>query len=98
MYNYALLNILLAFGTGIVALVASVTRKDSDLEPFERKKVVIAKSISLAIGVVACLICLFSEQPETVMLADRWTIILTILLGGETIAVYFVNKKCHPRR
>lgn len=97
MDNWALLNILLAFATGIIALVASVTRKDSDLEPFERRKVVIAKSVSIAVGIVACLVCLFSEQPEPAQFADRWSVVLIILLGGEIVTVYFVNKKCHPR-
>ena len=99
MSNWALFNILLAFATGIIALISIGKHKDIDLQPYEKKKVYIAKSIAAEIGVVSCLVCLFSEQPagEKLLLADRWTIILLFLLLGELMTYYFVNKKCHPK-
>ncbi len=99
MDKYALLNILLAFTTGILAIVSATQHKDVDLKPYEKKKVYLAKSIAIYIGITACLICLFSEEQagEHMMLANKWTIVLTLALIGELLTGYFVNKKCHPR-
>lgn len=99
MIKWALLNILLAFSTGIIAILSASRHKDIDLKPFEKRKVYLAKSIAIYIGIVACLICLFSEQPagEHMMLADKWSIILAMCLIGELWTDYFVGKKCHPK-
>jgi len=98
MYNYALFNILLAFATAIISLISAAKRKDKDLQPFEIRKVYIAKTVALSIGALACLVCLFSEQSDpTVVWADKWSIVLVILLIGELVADYFVNKKTHPK-
>ena len=99
MNNWALLNILLAFTTSVIAILAASRHKDVHLKPYEKRKVYIAKSIALYIGIVACLVCLFSEQPrgEHMLVADRWTIILLFFLIGEIFTDYFVNKKCHPK-
>ncbi len=99
MIKWALLNILLAFATGIIAILSASRHKDIDLKPFEKRKVYLAKSIAIYIGIVACLICLFSEQPagEHMMLADKWSIILAMCLIGELLTDYFVGKKCHPK-
>ena len=98
MSNWAILNILLAFTTGIIALLSVSKHKDIDLKPYEKRKVYLVKSIAIYIGIVACLVCLFSEQPtgEHMLLADRWTIVLIFFLIGELMADYFVSKKCHP--
>lgn len=96
--NYAVFNILIAFATSILSLVSISRRKDTDLQPFEIRKVYIAKSIALEIGIVACLVCLFSKRAvESFVWADKWTIILVILLLGELTANYFVGKKSHPK-
>ena len=99
MIKWALLNILLAFSTGVIAILSASRHKDIDLKPFEKRKVYLAKSIAIYIGIVACLICLFSEQPagEHMMLADKWSIILAMCLIGELLTDYFVGKKCHPK-
>ena len=99
MNNWALLNILLAFTTSVIAILAASKHKDVHLKPYEKRKVYIAKSIALYIGIVACLVCLFSEQPrgELMLVADRWTIILLFFLIGEILTDYFVSKKCHPK-
>ena len=99
MIKWALLNILLAFATGLIALLSASRHKDIDLKPFEKRKVYLAKSIAIYIGLVACLICLFSEQPmgEHILVADKWTIVLTMCLIGELLTDYFVGKKCHPK-
>ena len=99
MVKWALLNILLAFATGIIALLSVSRHKDINLKPFEKRKVYLAKSISVYIGIVACLVCLFSEQPvgAHMLLVDRWTLILFFLLIGELLTDYFVSKKCHPK-
>ena len=99
MNNWALLNILLAFTTSVIAILAASRHKDVHLKPYEKRKVYIAKSIALYIGIVACLICLFSERPrgEQMLVADRWTIILLFFLIGEILTDYFVSKKCHPK-
>ena len=70
-----------------------------DLKPYEKRKVYLAKSIAIYIGITACLICLFSEEPagEHMMLANKWTIVLTLALIGEILTDYFVTKKCHPK-
>lgn len=100
MIKWALLNILLAFATGIIALLSVSRHKDIDLKPFEKRKVYIAKSIAIYIGIVACLVCLFSEQPTSmgILIADKWSIILFFFLIGEMLTDYFVAKKCHPKQ
>ena len=98
MNKWALLNILLAFATGLIAVISASRHKDIHLKPFEKRKVYLAKSIAIYIGITACLICLFSEQPagEHMLVADKWTIVLTLCLIGELLTDYFVGKKCHP--
>ena len=99
MVRWAILNILLAFATGIIAMLSASKHKDVDLKPYEKRKVYLAKSIAIYIGLTACLICLFSEQEvgEQLLVADRWTIILSLCLIGELLTDYFVSKKCHPK-
>ena len=99
MVRWALLNILLAFTTGIIAMLSASKHKDVNLKPYEKRKVYLAKSIAIYIGLIACLICLFSEQEvgEQLLVADRWTIILSLCLIGELLTDYFVSKKCHPK-
>ena len=99
MSSWALLNILLAFATSIIAILSASKHKDMQLTSYEKRKVYLAKSIALYIGIVACLVCLFSEQPrgEEMLVADRWTIILLFFLIGEILTDYFVSKKCHPK-
>ena len=99
MVKWALLNILLAFTTGILAITSTSKHKDLDLTPYEKRKVYLAKSICIYIGLVSCLICLFSEQPvgEHLLIADKWSIVLVLCLIGELLTNYFVNKKCHPK-
>ena len=99
MIKWALLNILLAFATGLIAIISASRHKDINLKPFEKRKVYLAKSIAIYVGLVACLICLFSEQPmgEHILVADKWTIVLTMCLIGELLTDYFVGKKCHPK-
>ena len=99
MIKWALLNILLAFATGIIALLSVSRHKDIDLKPYEKRKVYLAKSIAIYIGIVSCLVCLFSEQPigANMLVVDKWSIILLFLLIGELLTDYFVGKKCHPK-
>ena len=99
MIKWALLNILLAFATGLIAILSASRHKDIHLKPFEKRKVYLAKSIAVYIGLVACLICLFSEKPlgEEILVADKWTIVLTMCLIGELLTDYFVGKKCNPK-
>jgi cell division protein FtsW (lipid II flippase) len=99
MVKWALLNILLAFATGIIAILSASRHKDVNLTPYEKRKVYLAKSIAIYIGIVSCLVCLFSEQPvgALMLVADKWSIILLFLLIGELLTDYFVGKKCHPK-
>ena len=98
MIRWALLNIMLTFATGLVAMLSVSRHKDEDLSPFERKKVYLAKSIAIYIAIVACLVCLFSEQPTGVnLLADKWTIVLIFFLVGELLTDYLVGKRCRPK-
>lgn len=99
MIKWALLNILLAFTTGILAIISASKHKDVDLTPYEKKKVYLAKSISIYIGLISCLICLFGERPigEDILIVDKWSIILSLCLIGELLTNYFVDKKCHPK-
>ena len=99
MIKWALLNILLAFATGIIALLSVSRHKDIDLKPYEKRKVYLAKSIAIYIGIVACLVCLFSERQTGMhmLVADKWSIILFFFLVGEMLTDYFVAKKCHPK-
>lgn len=99
MVKWALLNILLAFATGIIAILSASRHKDVNLTPYEKRKVYLAKSIAVYIGIVSCLVCLFSEQPvgAHMLVADKWSIILLFLLIGELLTDYFVGKKCHPK-
>ena len=100
MIKWALLNILLAFSTGVIALLSITRHKDIDLKPFEKRKVYLAKSIAVYIGIVACMICLFSEQSTNIgmLVADKWSIVLLFFLIGELLTDYFVAKKCHPKQ
>ena len=43
MIKWALLNILLAFATGVIALLSVSRHKDIDLKPFEKKKSIFSK-------------------------------------------------------
>ena len=99
MIKWALLNILLAFATGLIALLSVSRHKDIDLKPYEKRKVYLAKSIAVYIGIVACLVCLFSERATGmhILVADKWSIILFFFLIGELMTNYFVAKKCHPK-
>ena len=99
MIKWALLNILLAFATGIIALLSISRHKDVNLTPYEKRKVYLAKSIAIYIGIVACLVCLFSEQSTNMgmLVADKWSIVLFFFLIGEMLTDYFVAKKCHPK-
>ena len=99
MIKWALLNILLAFATGIIALLSVSRHKDINLKPYEKRKVYIAKSIAIYIGIVACLVCLFSERQTGahMLVADKWSIVLFFFLIGEMLTDYFVVKKCHPK-
>lgn len=99
MIKWALLNILLAFATGIIALLSVSRHKDMNLTHYEKKKVYLAKSIAVYIGIVACLVCLFSERAvgAHMLVADKWTIVLFFFLIGELMTDYFVGKKCHPK-
>ena len=69
------------------------------MKPYEKRKVYIAKSIAIYIGIVACLVCLFSERQTGMhmLVADKWSIVLFFFLIGETLTDYFVAKKCHPK-
>lgn len=99
MVKWALLNILLAFATGIIAILSASRHKDVNLTPYEKRKVYLAKSIAIYIGIISCLVCLFSERTVSVhmLMADKWSIILFFLLIGELLTDYFVGKKCHPK-
>lgn len=95
--SYAVANVILALFTSIAALVFLFQKKDENLKASQRRKVRIAKGIALTIAIVSCLICIFSEDAMAPELewADRWTVVLIIMFGGELMADYFVNKKCH---
>ena len=99
MVKWALLNILLTFATGLVAMLSASRHKDMYLSAYEKRKVYLAKSIAIYIAIVACLVCLFSEQPIGIhlLLADKWTIVLAFFLLGELLTDYLVGKKCHPK-
>lgn len=96
MHSWALANFILAFLTGIAALIFLFQKKDENLVAKQRRKVRIAKSIAIEIAIIACLIYLFSSDMHGPMvLADKWTIVMTLMFGGEIMADYFVNKKSH---
>lgn len=95
--SYAVANVILALFTSIAAFVFLFQKKDENLKAKQRRKVRIAKGIALTIAIVSCLICIFSEDAMAPELewVDRWTVVLIIMFGGELMADYFVNKKCH---
>ena len=99
MIKWALLNILIAFTTGIFAILSASKHIDVNLPPEERKKAYLIKSISVYVGIITFLICFFSKGNigSEILVADEWTIVLALCLGGELLADYFVSKKCHPR-
>lgn len=96
MMNWALINLLLTFATGIAAIVFLFHKKDEQLKPAQRKKVRIIKGIALAIAIVTCIIFLFSEDMDLPMvIVDKWTLVMSMMFGGELFADYYVNKKSH---
>ena len=96
MTEWALINLILTFATGIAALIFLFYKKDENLKPTQRKKVRIIKGIALMIAIVTCLIFLFSENMELPMtLIDKWTLVMVLMFGGELFADYYVNKKSH---
>lgn len=96
MHSWALINFILAFLTGIAALIFLFQKKDENLVANQRRKVRIAKAIALEVAIVACLIYLFSSDMHGPMvLADKWTVVMALMFGGELTADYFVNKKSH---
>lgn len=94
--SYALINIILAFLTGIAALVFLFQREEARLKKLQHKRVRIAKTVALLIAVTSCLICIFAENVYSkIVWADKWTLILTIMFFGELYADYYVYKRCH---
>lgn len=99
MNSWSLVNLILAFLTGFAALIFLFHKRDEDLKPSQCKKVHMAKGIALAIAIVSCLIYLFSEDMRYEMIwVDKWTLVMTIMFGGELLADYFVNKKSHYKK
>ena len=95
MENWALVNIFLAFATGIIAIVSLCLRKNYDLTPIQKRKVRVLKSVSVEIGFISCLVCIFSEHMKSYpQLVDKWTIVMLLLLGGEILSIYYVDKRC----
>lgn len=94
--NWALVNIFLAFASGIIAIVSLCKQRDADLREDLRKRVRLIKSLAIEVGVVACLVCLFSkhEIPQFI-LVDQWTIVLFLLFVGEIMAAYFIDRRSH---
>ena len=95
MNSWALINVLITFATGLIAIICLCKRKDSDLNAIQRRKARVAKSVAVEVGVLSCLICLFSENFHGEMCwVNKWTIVLVFVFCGELMADYFVNKKC----
>ena len=94
--SYALINIILAFLTGIAALVFLFQREEARLKKLQHRRVRIAKTVALLIAVTSCLICIFAENIYSdIVWVDKWTLILTIMFFGELYADYYVYKRCH---
>lgn len=94
--SYALTNIILAFLTGIAALVFLFQREEARLKQLQHRRVQIAKTVALLIAVTSCLICIFAENIYSeIVWVDKWTLILTIMFFGELYADYYVYKRCH---
>ena len=94
--SWAIVNILLTFTTGVLALVFSCKKKDSQLTQYQRRKVYFAKSVGIEVAIINCLICLFGKSDTaTIDWVDKWTIVITLLFIGELCAGYFIDKKCH---
>lgn len=96
MSSYALTNIILAFLTGIAALVFLFQREEPKIKQLQHRRVRIAKTVALLIAITSCLICIFAENVYSDLVwVDKWTLILTIMFGGELYADYYVYKRCH---
>ena len=94
--SYALTNIILAFLTGLAALVFLFLRVEARLKKLQHKRVRIAKTVALLIAITSCLICIFAENVYSEMVwVDKWTLVLTIMFFGELYADYYVYKRCH---
>ncbi len=94
--SYALTNIILAFLTGIAALVFLFQREEARLKQLQHRRVRIAKTVALLIAITSCLICIFAENVYSdIVWVDKWTLILTIMFVGELYADYYVYKRCH---
>ena len=96
MSSYALTNIILAFLTGLAALVFLFQREEARLKKLQHRRVRIAKTVALLIAITSCLICIFAENVYSeIVWIDKWTLILTIMFFGELYADYYVYKRCH---
>lgn len=94
--SYALTNIILAFLTGLSALIFLFQREEARLKKLQHRRVRIAKTVALLIAITSCLICIFAENVSSeIVWIDRWTLILTIMFFGELYADYYVYKRCH---
>ena len=94
--SYALINIILAFLTGLAALVFLFQREEARLKKLQHKRVRIAKTVALLIAITSCLICIFAENVYSeIVWVDKWTLVLTIMFFGELYADYYVYKRCH---
>ena len=94
--SYALTNIILAFLTGLAALVFLFQREEARLKKLQHKRVRIAKTVALLIAITSCLICIFAENVcSEIVWVDKWTLVLTIMFFGELYADYYVYKRCH---
>ena len=94
--SYALTNIILAFLTGLAALVFLFQREEPRIKQVQHRRVRIAKTVALLIAITSCLICIFAENVYSeIVWVDKWTLILTIMFFGELYADYYVYKRCH---
>ena len=91
--SYALINIILAFLTGLAALVFLFQREEPRIKQVQHKRVRIAKTVALIIAITSCLICIFAENVYSEMVwVDKWTLILTIMfLANYMLTTMFIK-------
>ena len=89
-------NIILAFLTGLAALIFLFQKEEPKIKQLQHRRVRIAKTVALLIAITSCLICIFAENVYSeIVWIDKWTLILTIMFFSELYADYYVYKRCH---
>jgi len=101
-HNWALINLIAMIAAAVGAIIASFRRKEESEDEAEENednrnmgRVRTAKAAGLIAGAVSMIAFFLTEDMSLPMvLADRWTILMIILLAVQAVSAALVKKAC----